>query len=877
MSLLCSTRRLVLGTAVIASLVASLDARAALWPDVPDRLKIELASPDVARRRAAAEGLGNLPSDEALPLLQKAVSDPDVEVRLIAAEVAARRGVTQVTDAILPWLTDPDARLRIGACDFFAKLPQPKVVKVLARSLGDSVADVRLAAVHALGASASSDAVAPLLARLDDSNSKIRLSVARALAQLGDKRAVTPLVSKVQDEASEVRQAVVRALGELGDTRAAPALVIALSDQAVEVRIEALAALGRMKAETAVPSIAPLTVEAPKKNSSAEVRRAALAALGRIATPAAIDAIVRAFGAYEDANAGLATSPAREAAIAAGPAAATVLLTRLRDGTLGPSAATIMSGGGTANPTNVASSAAFVLGELQTKGAGDVIVKSMRRGEIPAAIALHALSSLGDPAELPICLESVASQDRAVRTEALTAAARMLDPDHPDGRAVEPLLASLDLAQTPDDRAEIATLLGRTGAERVAKVLVGLTAAKDEHLKTASIDALGTLGAASAGPALVKLLDDPSGKVRLRAAIALGRAGGADVVDAVLERLTVAAEADRLALVLSLGGLLERHGTDAAIDRCKQAFSSGVGAERDLLLMAIGRAKATSASKVLVDLLATNAADVDARRAIAIALGARSGDAVAAAQLRKLAADTDPSVRAQAAWSLGVAGDSTDAGLLDKLAHDGAPSVAANAISALGRILARSPSAPPPAVVCRALSDDRPYVRADALAALRALALVGHPASCGDGTLERALLEADDNEVVRIFAARLAGAAPASSKPGETTAQRAALERCVLVDPSGAVASVCREQLLGKADDKSAASRLSALVVFVAGDDGGPPAPRSAYALERPDGFLHLGAADRRGAIVELFLTRGNVRLRVAMPPLSSATATGTP
>ena len=877
-----SSRRKLTRSAAFAVTVAALSAlgasgaagvaRAALWPDVPDRLKNELASPDVQRRRAAAADLANLPKDEALVLLQKAVTDEDVDVRLIAASVAARRGIAAVTDAILPWLTDADPRLREGACEFFAELPQTKVVKVLARALGDSVATVRLAAVRALGASASSDAVAPLLARLDDSNSKIRLAVARALAKLGDVRAVTPLVSKVQDEASEVRQAVVRALGELGDVRAAPALVIALSDQAVEVRVEALAALGRMRASESVPSIAPLTVDA-KKPGSVEVRRAALAALGRIGNAAAVDAIIRAFGTFEDATAGIGSSPAREAAITAGAIAGPVLLARLRDSTLAPTAATITAGGNTATPGNVASSAAWVLGELRTEGAGDVIVKAMRRGEVPPAIALHALASLGDPTQLPICLEQVASPEKAVRSEALVAAARLLDPERPDGRAVEPLLASLELAQTPEDRAEIAMLLGRTGAERVAPVLAGLTSAKDEHLKVAAIDALGTLGAAGGGAALEKLLDDPSGIVRLHAAIALARAGGPEQVEKVLLRLTTAAEADRLAVVIAASGLLERHGDAKAVALASKAMASGVGAERDLLVVGLGRAKDPSATATLSTLLAGAGSDVDTRRAIAMALGARVGDAAAAKLVRTLATDVDPTVRAQAAWALGSLGDATDGALLDTLTKDSALSVAGNAAAALGRVFARAPKvSAPPAAICRALVDDRPYVRANALGALLQLARASRPATCDDGHVERRLLAEDGNEVVRTFAARLEGALlPAATAPDAKEVKdakspaRVALERCTLGDPSGAVAAVCRETLRAH-DDEVAPKRTSTLVVFVSGDDGGAPVPRSAYALERPEGLLHLGTSDRRGAVVELLLGKGIVRLRVASP-----------
>src|SRR5690606_6942635 len=117
---------------------------------------------------------------------------------------------------------------------------------------------------------------------------------------------------------------------------------------------------------------------------------------------------------------------------------------------------------------------------------------------------------------------------------------------------------------------------------RVADVLVGLTAAKDERLRLAAIDALGTLGAPSAGPALLKLVDDPSAAVRLRAAIALGRAGGADVLGPTLARLG-GASVDRLAVVLASSGLLERHGDASSVERAG-ALATTLGAERDLLL-----------------------------------------------------------------------------------------------------------------------------------------------------------------------------------------------------------------------------------------------------------------------------------------------------
>lgn len=849
-----SLRRLVALCAGVAlggaPLVFEGNARGGLWPDAPDKVKADLASPDVARRRAAASELINVPRKEAIPLIAKALTDSDLEVRLAAGLVAARIKMTEAGDLVIPWLTDPAPALREAACEFFSKVPDARVVKVLSRALGDTDPRVRLAAVRALGASASPDAVAPLLARLDDSNSKVRLAVARALAKLGDKRAVTPLVSKVQDEASEVRQAVVRTLGELGDPKASSSLQIALRDQALEVRIEGLAALGRLKAGDSVASIAPLAVEPSKKPGAADVRRGALAALGRIATPAAIDAILKTFGQFEDERPFVSSSPAREAAVAAGVAAAPSLIALLESG-----GAQVSGSAGAPSPTSPsASSAAWALGEMRAPGSGVAIAKAMRRGVIPLAVGLHALASLGDATQLPVCLEHVASSDRAVRTEALSAAAKLLDPDQPDGRAVEPLLSSLDLAQTAEDRAEIATLLGRTGAGRVAKVLLGLTSAKDEKLRLAAIDALGTLAATEAGPALLTLLDDSSATVRLRAAVALSRAGGADILKPTIARLS-AAQADRLAVVLALNGVLERHGNDETIAVARDAAMTA-GAERDLLLVAIGRSKG-SAVPALRALLEKGASDIDGRRAIASALGAREKDASALALLLTLATDVDAAVRAQAAWSLGAVATAAELPLMAKLAKDAAPAVAANAIAAMGRIAARTTTAPPKEL-CGALDDERPYVRANALASIRLVLKTGKPSACDDAR-ERKLLADDPNDVVRAAAARtLAARGSADAKA------KSALERCALGDPSGAVASVCREGAIGLTtpSDIGAAS----LVVFVAPDDGGAPIARTPYAIERPEGFLHVGTADRRGAVVELMLGRGPLRLRVATP-----------
>ncbi len=105
-----------------------------------------------------------------------------------------------------------------------------------------------------------------------------------------------------------------------------------------------------------------------------------------------------------------------------------------------------------------------MLGEVHATGEAAAIVAAMRRGALPTAAALHALAGAGTAAEVPVVLEFVADPRPAVRDEAIGAATALLDPLHPDGRAVEPLAAALrDSRPSPAQRARIATLLGRTG------------------------------------------------------------------------------------------------------------------------------------------------------------------------------------------------------------------------------------------------------------------------------------------------------------------------------------------------------------------------------------------------------------------------------
>jgi len=54
------------------------------------------------------------------------------------------------------------------------------------------------------------------------------------------------------------------------------------------------------------------------------------------------------------------------------------------------------------------------------------------------------------------------------------------------------------------------------------------------------------------------------------------------------------------------------------------------------------------------------------------------------------------------------------------------------------------------------------------------------------------------------------------------------------------------------------------LLVYVVPDGAASPRPGSSFALLMPDGLLHLGATDRRGAVFDPAAPEGRVTLRPA-------------
>jgi len=807
--------RTFLGVVLAGTLLSvSVPARGFIWPSESARIERELESSDVAVRRRAARQLRELPQKAAERAVVKALSDEDLEVRLLAVQAAKDLRLASLSEQMLGWLTEADPRLRLAAAEMLGREPSPRTVGPLSRALSDVEPQVRAAAATALGTSGAPEAVIGLLGRLDDSALEVKESVIRALARLGDVRAVVPLVSKIEDPRPAVRRAVARALGELGDRRAVSALVLALRDPDPTVRAHVLEALGELGDPTAAPSISAMLPDEPV----AAVRVSAVGALGRLATPEAVARLVEALGTLPDEREALVRALSR-----VGPAAVPALTACLRS----------------SDSRARADGCALALAYAKAPEGGAAILEAVRRGHLGVEAALLALAELGERRGIPLALEYLSQRDPAVRRAALTAASALLDPSREDGRAVEPLELAFQAANgRRGERVQLLELLGRTGSPRAARVLVPIAdGAQDLEYRLAALSALAFVRDRSALPALLRALSDPEPSVRLAAALSIRKTAPAGIATELVERLERAGAQDRTVLALALPGALAS-APERTVLRVVALARRAQGGERDALIEALSHTRERAARQAL----AAFSESVDAADRAKVAEGL-ARDASSSRRLVELARDADSAVRANAIWSLGSVAGVNERALLVSALGDRDVMVAANAAAALARASLRLGS-PQGRELCEALGDRRAAVRASALGALRLLR-----ARC-EGK-ERALLAGEPSARVRQAAAELV------RDVSSDAADSRALRRCSARETVGSVAAACsalrNEPAVGNAE----------ALVFVVPAGESEPVERAPFALRRPDGLVHHGRADRRGAVCESNLGAGELSLDV--------------
>jgi len=215
----------------------------ASFPLLESELKA-LKSPRWQTRLHAAERLGYLGDDAALPALMNALRDDLVGVRFAAARSLVRLGCHDAVEPILRALDVPGEISQRRVAEIISPLGTRAIDPVLGVLRNQSHDDASLAIAARIAGILRAERTLPSLRHLlQHQVPNVRLNAVRSLASIGAHDVIPEIAGLGEDPSWEVRCTVMAALGKLGATEYIPLLLQGLSDQEWWVRHNAGAAL----------------------------------------------------------------------------------------------------------------------------------------------------------------------------------------------------------------------------------------------------------------------------------------------------------------------------------------------------------------------------------------------------------------------------------------------------------------------------------------------------------------------------------------------------------------------------------------------------------------------------------------------------------
>ena len=151
-------------------------------------------------------------------------------------------------DHFVPLLKDEQAGVRILAAQCLGELDAQRAVPALIKALEDPLPGVRREVLRSLGQLGSHEATASIMQCLDDPDKEVQARAAHALAELGVESVVDRLIQGLAETNSWTRCAYIESLGKLGSVKGVPAVVAQLCDSEPRVRRAAVIALMRIGA-----------------------------------------------------------------------------------------------------------------------------------------------------------------------------------------------------------------------------------------------------------------------------------------------------------------------------------------------------------------------------------------------------------------------------------------------------------------------------------------------------------------------------------------------------------------------------------------------------------------------------------------------------
>ena len=210
-------------------------------------------------RRLAAEMLGRMESDAAIPHLAQLLSDPEPTVRVSAVASLGMLYADSTVDEIILLLDDHDDQVREEALTVLAKLKvtlSPELVsRIRDLMLNDPSSSVRKKAIIALGRLGRVDeAISFLSSQLHSDDPRLHVSALETVGEIApflnssfDKKSI---LDSLDDSSPAIRRAAVSALGSLKDASVSGTLIHSLTDPDTSVRRVAAESLRRLNPES---------------------------------------------------------------------------------------------------------------------------------------------------------------------------------------------------------------------------------------------------------------------------------------------------------------------------------------------------------------------------------------------------------------------------------------------------------------------------------------------------------------------------------------------------------------------------------------------------------------------------------------------------
>ncbi|MFC2049036.1 HEAT repeat domain-containing protein, partial [Elusimicrobiota bacterium] len=198
-------------------------------------------------KRIIIRSLGQISSEEALPLILDLISNEAIGVRVEAMRTAVKYNSSLVVDAVIRQLKDESPLIRQNAvlCLGKAEPYDDRIVNELINALNDISASVRVAACQSLAEKKSNPAMEHLYRVLSEDRSNIvRKSAAIAIGNIPGDNAKDYLLIALRDKSPEVRINAAKSISLHGLNTGVVEAIEAIKSSNSQIRIIACDIIG---------------------------------------------------------------------------------------------------------------------------------------------------------------------------------------------------------------------------------------------------------------------------------------------------------------------------------------------------------------------------------------------------------------------------------------------------------------------------------------------------------------------------------------------------------------------------------------------------------------------------------------------------------